>query len=695
MVLPFDKAINQIATNTTVMAKQMPVITDSVKKIYDTQKKENKEKEKIKIEQERKEADTRGKKKEEEKGTSKIIKDLTKALSSSNKEQGGILGNIVKLLLSKIPGVNLLVRQQGGFVYKSPIQTFQKGGGVYTVPGNSTGDRHPMLLPAGSFVLNRNASQHIGGRGGKTVPTMPFGFQDGGMVPTLVESKEKIFAPGHWDGLIPILNSVIPRFQNGGLVSHPHTGEGYQPTGATDAQGRPVVLSKEAAESFRKMMEAGGINPVDVTSSQRSREHNAKVGGVPNSNHLYGNAMDIHGQSKLWLKDGNAEQYGWKWLNYGGHDGHFDFIKAIGASTPKQEGSEKTDEGQTIAPSDNENSGFSITNLLGEGFAAFANMPQLQPLIELVKMFSSFSFGSGDGGGGSLGNAGDGATSINDPNARALLNAIADAEGTSQYPDQGYKTFFGGDQLKGDYPSDHPRIDKGGSDAFGRYQFMSPTWAEYANGRDMSPGGQDAVALDLITKKRGVNIKDGLSQDEVQSLSWEWASIKGNNYTYGGRAQAYVDQSDFLKMYEGYGGKIQEKQTGGIVQPFPGSLNDMVPVKVESGEKIFSPGSYGPEIQNLNDNVPRFQSGGQVNLSQSMNPIHNNFREANNTRMSSESTRSQPIVVPVPQPIPMGGGGMSNDSGSGSFTPNLPNEPSNHIVSTLMMQTYSLMNRIG
>ena len=49
------------------------------------------------------------------------------------------------------------------------------------------------------------------------------------------------------------------------------------------------------------------------------------VGGVPNSNHLYGNAVDIHGTSKAWLKK-HGLKYGWKNLNYSGHDGHFDFI---------------------------------------------------------------------------------------------------------------------------------------------------------------------------------------------------------------------------------------------------------------------------------------------------------------------------------------------------------------------------------
>ena len=83
-----------------------------------------------------------------------------------------------------------------------------------------------------------------------------------------------------------------------------------------------------------------------------------------------------------------------------------------------------------------------------------------------------------------------------------------------------------------------------------------------------------------------------------------------------------------------------------------------------------------------------------LSFSRSINPIQELFQEANRTKMSSDQSSRQPIIVPVPQPVAMGGG-MVNDDTSGSYTPQLPNEPSNHIVSTLIMQTYALMNRIG
>ena len=39
------------------------------------------------------------------------------------------------------------------------------------------------------------------------------------------------------------------------------------------------------------------VKTADITSSKRSVAKNKAVGGTPNSNHLYGNAVDIHGST--------------------------------------------------------------------------------------------------------------------------------------------------------------------------------------------------------------------------------------------------------------------------------------------------------------------------------------------------------------------------------------------------------------
>jgi hypothetical protein len=160
---------------------------------------------------------------------------------------------------------------------------------------------------------------------------------------------------------------VLPAFSSGGMVhggenpstgdgsktgglpvvsvSHPNTGSGFGVEGVTDYKGRPGVFSKGAAEAFAKMItdSGGAVKGSDIASSQRSKSYNAHVGGVSNSNHLYGNALDIHGTSQTWMR-ANGQKYGWIVNDYpGSHGGHFNY-KGAGAdqmNTP--------DEGSPVA----------------------------------------------------------------------------------------------------------------------------------------------------------------------------------------------------------------------------------------------------------------------------------------------------------------------------------------------------------
>jgi hypothetical protein len=112
-------------------------------------------------------------------------------------------------------------------------------------------------------------------------------------------------------------------------TDHPETGSGYTVPGGRDANGRPIVFGRSAANAFAAMMrDSGGlVRPGDIASSQRSEAKNAAVGGVPGSKHLGGNAMDIHGASHDWIVK-NGARYGWYLNRYGGakdHGGHFEF----------------------------------------------------------------------------------------------------------------------------------------------------------------------------------------------------------------------------------------------------------------------------------------------------------------------------------------------------------------------------------
>ena len=113
------------------------------------------------------------------------------------------------------------------------------------------------------------------------------------------------------------------------------------------------------------------------------------------------------------------------------------------------------------------------------------------------------------------------------PNARALLDTIALAEGTSGA--QGYNTMFT-HRTFGDL-SRHPRqINRSNgyaSDAAGRYQFLSTTWdgvAKELGLKDFSPASQDLAALQLV-RRRGVDPDKPLTRETLAKLAPEWASL--------------------------------------------------------------------------------------------------------------------------------------------------------------------------
>ena len=207
---------------------------------------------------------------------------------------------------------------------------------------------------------------------------------------------------------------------------------------------------------------------------------------------------------------------------------------------------------------------------------------------------------------------GSGAATYGSDNAKALLNAIADAEGTSQYPNSGYNTQFTGSQFTG---IKHPREIKGNSglrsDAAGRYQFLSTTW-DSAAGRDadMTPENQDRAALKLVSG-RGVNIDNGLSLNEIYRLGGEWASIEGGPNMkkgggYGGQAKYTAEQ--FLEMYKKYGGTPEMAMGGKLADhkkqqdikketPPPG-------FKQREGKSIIAP------MLGKGRNLPKYAEGG-------------------------------------------------------------------------------------
>lgn len=114
----------------------------------------------------------------------------------------------------------------------------------------------------------------------------------------------------------------------------PETGPGYAIRTAEglakDLHGRVVVLQRDAACSFARLMQAsqGKVRSEHIHSSRRSVSWNHYVYGSRRSKHLEGLAIDIHHSSKQWLLNHSAEAsnaYGWHHITYGGHGGHFEY----------------------------------------------------------------------------------------------------------------------------------------------------------------------------------------------------------------------------------------------------------------------------------------------------------------------------------------------------------------------------------
>lgn len=127
--------------------------------------------------------------------------------------------------------------------------------------------------------------------------------------------------------------------------------------------------------------------------------------------------------------------------------------------------------------------------------------------------------------------------SVGTKEQRAMLDAIAFAEGTAKYPNNGYNTHFAGSQFS-DF-SRHPdkviRSGRYASAAAGRYQFMPGTFNRLAKKlglRDFSPASQDKAAIELA-RELGITqeflLREGMSFKTSAALGRQWASFPGKS----------------------------------------------------------------------------------------------------------------------------------------------------------------------
>jgi muramidase (phage lysozyme) len=132
---------------------------------------------------------------------------------------------------------------------------------------------------------------------------------------------------------------------------------------------------------------------------------------------------------------------------------------------------------------------------------------------------------------------------------QSLLNEIAGGESGGKYdiryggPKSSGKTF----DTEGFHPNIRELRDDGRtSSAAGRYQFTSPTWSEVTGGAPMSPGYQNAAALQLArqeySKKTGRELdadlqERGVTPEIKSALSGRWESFAKQGL---GGARAYA-----------------------------------------------------------------------------------------------------------------------------------------------------------
>ena len=173
------------------------------------------------------------------------------------------------------------------------------------------------------------------------------------------------------------------------------------------------------------------------------------------------------------------------------------------------------------------------------------------------------------------GGGGDKASTGNE-NERALLDMLAQAEGTSK----SYGTVFGGnvnkDLAEGKLTVKEviqlAKSARTGSGATGRYQFMPSTLENLIrkgvlNPNDkFTPQAQDKAALALV-RGRGVDPSKPLTKRDVYRLGGEWAALEGGpdmkpggSYSYNGRSQVKYTADQALKIYSDKLKAVQEEE---------------------------------------------------------------------------------------------------------------------------------------
>ena len=678
-------------------------------------------------------------------------------------------------------------RQGGGLIeYQEPLM---RSTGGFTVPGGGFGDKVPMALPQGSFVLNYKAAQQ---------------FQKGGMVNTLLESNERVFLPG--DPNIPramALNESFPRFgyQEGGEVPKPNdepnkendktnkgkfeyplpkgrTGTGpAQVFGAPRDGGArrhagvdlvetppwgadpkiPVVAPRDGIVSAEKYTTSGytaGLilkqnDGFDTRYVHMTPE--VKPDTQVKAGDRIGKLIDLKDQSHLHFelyKSGSttaldpapylsgAGKTPGAGLTIPGMQMKPDGDKGEETGFTNPDGKNETVNGKnetaggsnpfnlmnllkmdpvlseffsTLRSSLGESAGILgslfgggslIGSLLGGAPAAAATMDSAPSFMSEENQNNNLGgSGSGSGGGGN-----DGKIDPAGSNAKALLNTIRFAEGTSG--PQGYNTWFGGrtdmdltsmtinevvKEQKRRLSSGEATYGKYKSAAVGAYQMMKPEVFARKAGFDpattkFTPEVQDKMAIAGYMKGQAKmtqsEIDAPINREQIAKMAPVWASLPMLNgqSRYGQPVKSFESLKNVY--YKSLG---QNKQNGSQNVASGMQKGGIVNTLLEPGERVFLPGDPSiPKAMELNETIPRFgyQEGGVVGSKYMKGNKESNqdFRQANMKQMSQNAKAGSPVVImnnvtqqSAPQTSGRSGG---ND---GSVVPTLPDEPQNNV----------------
>ncbi|MCA1569306.1 MAG: phage tail tape measure protein [Chloroflexi bacterium] len=197
----------------------------------------------------------------------------------TNAALSGIRDKTVRINLSPYAS-DAEVQKSTGTAVRSKYAT-----GGWVVPGSGNGDSVPAWLTPGEFVFSRPAVKSLGYTYLDTLHRQARGYATGGLV-----RPEAMIPP-----LGPVmdhLNNIISRAaldigaQYVAIVEGPGGGGGPRGPGA----GRGGLTAAATALLDAVLSRFPGQR---FTSGYRSPEENARVGGAPNSDHMYGRAIDI------------------------------------------------------------------------------------------------------------------------------------------------------------------------------------------------------------------------------------------------------------------------------------------------------------------------------------------------------------------------------------------------------------------